>query len=376
MIYWPANPVIDTRHESTARWSTDITALSMGQLLGALRSFRSRPLVWVGVAISAAAIALALRGLHVGDVGRTLRETQLVWLLPAIGALLLGLYPRVRRWQVLFYPRTGMSQYNLYGSMTVGYMLNNLLPLRVGELGRAFLIGKIENVDYAQALATIFVERLLDILVLFGLLLILLPLVNEPRWATGSAVFLGLGTLGVAALLATVGSARQFAVAAMRKLLSVTSADTQIRAERWLDAALTGFATLSRPRVLVEALFWSVLGWAFSSVFFFCSLLALDIHLNYAAPLFVMVAINLGMVIPSTSGYVGVYHAIVVEAMTKVFAVDREGAAAFAILSHALFYVTPIILGTGYLWHRRELWRDLMSNVLPSREPDEVEQRA
>ena len=344
----------------------------MGQLRLVLRSLLGRPLVWIGVAISAAAIAFAVRGLHVGDVGRTLRETNLVWLLPAIGAIVLSLYPRVRRWQVLFYPKTGMSRYNLYGSMTVGYMLNDLLPLRVGELGRAYLIGEAEHVDYAQALATILVERVLDILVLFALLLALLPLVNEPRWATGSAMFLGLGTLGLAALLATVGSFRQLALAGARKLLRVTSDETQIRVERWLGAALTGFATLSHPRVLIEALFWSLLGWACSSVFLFCCLRALDMHLSYTAPLFVMVAINLGMAIPSTSGYVGVYHAIVVEAMTKVFAVDRDGAAAFAILSHAVFYVTPIILGAGYLWHRRELWRDMLANVLPSREPEDA----
>jgi len=348
----------------------------MGQLLAFIRSFRGRPLVWLGVVISAGAIALAVRGLHVEEVGRALGETKIVWLLPAVAAIVLAFYPRVRRWQVLFYPRTGLSQYNLYGTMAAGYMLNNLLPLRVGELGRAYLIGKSENVDYAQALTTIFVERVLDILVLFGLLLVLLPLVDEPRWATGSAVVLGLGTLGLAVLLATVGSFRQLALAVARKVLRVTSKDTQIRVERWLEAALTGFAVLSHPRVLIEAIFWSVLGWACSSVFLFSCLRALDLHLSYTAPLFVMVAINLGMVIPSTSGYVGVYHAIVVEAMTKVFAVDRESAAAFAILSHALFYVTPIILGTAYLWHRRELWRDMLSNVLPSRKRDEAKQRA
>ncbi len=345
-------------------------------MLVVVRSFLARPLVWIGVAISAAAIALALRGLHFGDLGRTLKETNLVWLLPAVAALVLSLYPRVKRWQVLFYPKTGMSQYNLYGTMTVGYMLNNLLPLRVGELGRVFLIGRVENVDYAHALATVLVERVLDILVLFVLLLVLLPLVNEPGWATGSALFLGLGTLGFAALFATVASSRQIALAGARNLLGMTSTDTQIRVERWLSAALTGFATLSHPRALAEALFWSVLGWAFSSIFLFCCLLALDIHLSYTGPLFVMVAINLGMVIPSTSGYIGVYHAIVVETLTKVFAVDRDGAAAFAIISHALFYVTPIILGASYLWHRRGLWQDLLSNVLPSREPDKAKQRA
>ena len=342
----------------------------MGQLLVFIRSFRGRPIVWLGVAISAAAIALAVRGLHVEDVGRALSETKLVWLLPAVAAIVLAFYPRVRRWQVLFYPRAGLSQYNLYGAMAVGYMLNNLLPLRVGELGRAYLIAKSENVDYAQALSTILVERVLDILVLFGILLVLLPFVDEPPWATGSAVILGLVTLGLAVLLATVGSSRQLALAGARKLLRVTSSETQIRAERWLEAALTGFAVLSHPRVLIEAVFWSVLGWACSSVFLFCCLRALDLHLSYAAPLFVMVAINLGMVIPSTSGYVGVYHTIVIEAMTKVFSVDRESAAALAIITHALFYVIPVVLGAAYLWHRRELWGDLLSSVSSGVEPD------
>ncbi len=52
-----------------------------------------------------------------------------------------------------------------------------------------------------------------------------------------------------------------------------------------------------------------------------------------------------------------------------------RSAAAFAILSHALFYVMPIILGVGYLWHRRELWQDVLSNVSARREPDEATQR-
>jgi len=321
--------------------------------------------VWVGILVSAGAIALAVRGLHVADVARALRETNVIWLLPAMVALLIGFYPRVQRWGVLFYPRTGMSKGHLFGTMSVGYMLNNLLPLRVGELGRAYLIGRVERVDYAQALSTILVERLLDIIVLFALLLVLLPFVHEPRWATGSALALGLGTLGLTVLLAAVGSFRQMVFAATRRLSRLTSPAMHERIERWLDAALTGLATLSHPRVLAEALVWTALGWACSSFFLYCCLMALDIHLNYTAPLFVMVAINLGMVIPSTSGYVGVYHAIVLEAMTSVFGVDRDHAAALAILSHAMFYLTPIVLGAGYLWHRRELWQAMLSNVLP-----------
>ena len=332
------------------------------------RSFLGRPFFWIGIAISAAALAFTVRGLHVADVAAALRETDIVWLLPALAAILLGLYPRVQRWQVLFYPRTGMSQGNLLGAMSVGYMLNNLLPLRVGELGRAFLIGEVEKIDYAHALSTILVERILDILVLFALLMALLPIVDEPRWATGPAVLFGLGTIGLTALLAAMGWSRQTVSAASKKLFKITPDKIQAGFERWIDAALEGLATLSHPRVLVKALLWSVVGWAFSSVFLFCGLRALGIHLSYAAPLLVMTAINLSMVVPSSSGYVGVYHAIAIETLTTVFAVDRESAAAFAITSHAMFYVTPVILGSGYLWNRRELWQEMLSGSLRIRE--------
>lgn len=329
-----------------------------------VRSLRGRAFVWIGIAVSIAAIALALRGLHIEDVARALRETNLIWLLPAVAALLLGLYPRVRRWHVLFYPRTDLKEANLFGSMNVGYMLNNLLPLRVGEFGRAFLIGRLEGVGYAQALSTILVERVLDVLVLFALLIALLPVVDEPRWATGSALVVGLGALGLAALLAAAGSFRRIVSGASSRLLRRAPPRTRMRAERWVDAALDGFATLSHPRVLAEALLWSILGWAFSSVFLLCCLIALDIHLGYAAPLLVMIAINLGMLIPSSSGYIGVYHAIVVETMTAAFAISREQAIAFAIISHALFYIVPILLGGAFLWNRRSLWSATLSNVL------------
>jgi glycosyltransferase 2 family protein len=346
----------------------------MSQLLLAFQRLLGRPLVWVGVAVSAAAVALALRGLDVGEVAHTLRTTNVLWLIPAVAALLIALYPRVRRWEVLFYPTTGVSQGSLFGAMNVGYMLNNLLPLRVGELGRAAVIARTEDVDYARALSTILVERVLDILVLFGLLMALLPFVDEPQWMTRSAIVLGVGTLSLAALLALAASFRNFAAAIARRLLRRASPSLQARGEGWVSAALTGFAALSEPRVLVEALFWSVLGWACSSVFLFCCLQALNMHMSYAAPLLVMVAINLGMVIPSSSGYVGVYHAIVIETMTAAFAVTREQALSFAIISHALFYVTPILLGVGYLWNRRELWQDTVSKVLSPREAKEAHQ--
>jgi uncharacterized membrane protein YbhN (UPF0104 family) len=129
----------------------------------------------------------------------------------------------------------------------------------------------------------------------------------------------------------------------------------------WLDAALDAFETLGNGSVVLRAGAWTIAGWALSSLYIYCLLMAFDISLAYSAPLFVMVALNLGMVVPSSSGYLGVYHAIAIETLTVVFGVDRASAAGFALASHAVFYVTPIALGGAYLWSRRELWDRVIS---------------
>ena len=338
-------------------------------LLAAVRAFLSRPFVWIGIAVSAAAIALTIRGLHVRDVAGAIGETDVGWLALAVAAALLSYYPRVRRWRVLFYPTEIRSDGDLFGAISVGYMLNNLLPLRVGELGRAFVIGKTEGIASIQALSTILVERLLDILVLFALLMVLLPFVDEPGWATGVALVLGFGALVFTVALAAAALARRRVSAVLKPLFRRAPERQRDRLERWLDAGLAGLVILSHPRVLVKALFWSVVGWGVSSVFVYGCLMSLDIHLSYAAPVFVMVAVNLGMAVPSSSGYVGVFHAIVIEALTEVFSVNRERAAALAIITHGVFYVTPVLLGVAYLWSRRELWRELLPGVLRVGEP-------
>lgn len=329
-----------------------------------VRAFLSSPFVWIGTAVSIAAIALTIRGLHVRDVADAMGETNIGWLALAVAAALVSYYPRVKRWRVLFYPTGIRSDGDLFGAITVGYMLNNLLPLRVGELGRAFVIGRTEGIASIQALSTILVERLLDILVLFAVLMVLLPFVDEPGWATGVALVLGFGALVFTVVLAVAAIARHRVAAVLKPLFRRAPERQRDRLERWLDAGLAGLVILSHPRVLVKALFWSVAGWGVSSVFVYGCLMSLGIHLSYAAPVFVMVAVNLGMAVPSSSGYVGVYHAIVIEALTEVFSVNRERAAALAIVTHGVFYVMPVLLGAAYLWRRRELWRELLPGVL------------
>lgn len=323
-----------------------------------------RPYFWVGVALSVGALALASRGLHLRDVADALASANYLWLFPAVATLLLGLYLRALRWEALFQPAAGPSLGNLFGAMNVGYMLNNLLPLRVGELGRAYVIGEVEPVSKVHALSTIVVERLLDLLLVFALLLLLLPFVEEPGWATGPALILGFGVLALATVLAGAGRARRLVLAAVAWTLRGVPEGWQRRLREGAEAALDGFATLGHPSVLLRVGGLSIIAWGCSSLYTYFVMLAFGLQLTYAAPVFVMVALALSMVVPSSSGYIGVYHAVAIETLTGVFAVDRDAAAGFALVSHALFYVIPVVLGMAYLWSRRELWSQVFTGTL------------
>ncbi len=322
-----------------------------------------RPYLWIGVAVSVGALALSARSLRIDDVVDALTAANYLWLFPALAVLLIGLVLRARRWQLLFHPVSGLSLGNLFGAMNVGYMLNSLLPFRVGELGRAYVIGKVEDVGWVHALTTIVVERLLDVLLVIALLLILLPFVDEPSWATGPALVLGVSILVLATLLAAISRARRFALHVVEWLLRPAPERLRGRLRESAEAALDGFATLGHPPVLLRAGGWSVIAWAFSSLYMYFVLLAFDLELTYAAPLLVMVATALGMIVPSSPGAIGVYHAIAIETLTTVFAVERADAAGFALVSHAIFNLVPIILGMAFLWSRRESWRDMLSGT-------------
>jgi uncharacterized protein (TIRG00374 family) len=322
-----------------------------------VRYLRS-PFVWLGLAISLGALFLAFRGLHWGDVGDAMRSANYGLLALALPVMVLSLLARAQRWDVLFAPRRGLRMFNLMGALNVGYALNNILPLRVGEFARAYVIGEAEDVSSAHALSTIIVERTLDTITVVALLMITVPFVDAPGWVEGAA-FLGLGFIALAVFLAAVSAAREHALAFVARLARWLPERFREPAERWADAALEGFAVLRRPAVLGQAVAWSAVSWLLSATLVYIVLRAFDLDLPFSAALFVMSATSLGMVVPSSPGYIGVFHAIAIESLVNVFDVPRDPAASFALVLHAFLYLVPIVIAALYLWRERRTWRQV-----------------
>lgn len=321
-----------------------------------LRFIRS-PLAWVGLVVSVGALFLAFRGLRWAEVGEAMASANYGLLALALSLMLVSLYLRARRWAVLFYPHTGMRFVNLLGAMNIGYALNNILPLRAGELVRAHLIGEAENVGTARALSTIVVERTLDTLTVVAFLMITLPFIDAPDWAKGPALFLGLAFLGLAVLLAIVSAARERAMALVGWGVRFLPERFRTRTEQAAEAAIEGFTVLRRPTALLRAAAWSIASWLTSAVFVFVVIRAFNLDLPFTAGLFVTAAVSLGMIVPSSPGYIGVFHAIAIGSLVNVFDVDRNTAASYALVQHAIFYLTPIFIAAFFLWRERHTWQ-------------------
>jgi uncharacterized protein (TIRG00374 family) len=319
--------------------------------------FLKNPLFWIGLLISLGALLLAFRGLHWGEVGSALRDANYLLLLPAAVAMFFSLYFRAIRWGVLFHPRTDLRVGNLLGTMNIGYSVNNLLPLRVGEVVRAYLIGEAEGVSAVHALSTIVVERVLDVLTVVLMLILLLPFIDMPAWAATPAVVAGIVFLVLAVLLATLSLARQWALAVVDWCARLLPARYQARLRDGAEAVMEGFGVLRKPAVLASSVGWSFVSWFCSALMMYIVQQAFDLGVGFEAAPFVLGTTALAMLVPASPGYIGTFELVAIKGMENVFDVGSNAAASYALVQHAFMYLTPLVISAVYLWRERQAWR-------------------
>ena len=131
-----------------------------------------RWLFWVGLIISGVFLVLAFRKIDYTALWTTLRETHWWWLVPGLVMYYIGVLMRTWRWQFLVRPLKKVSIRTLFPIINIGYMGNNVFPLRMGEVLRAVVLKRREDASISGTLATIVVERIFDAVVVVGFVLL------------------------------------------------------------------------------------------------------------------------------------------------------------------------------------------------------------
>ena len=306
----------------------------------------------LGLLISLVCIVLVLRGVDVGQTARLLAGVRPTWLALAVAFFVADLFFRALRWQVLIAPIHRVPLRRLSAYMLVGYLANNVLPARLGEVVRSHYLGDREGISRSATLGTVIVERVVDtvVLVAFGALAII---VLNVRGVVANAVLIGLAVAGLlcVALAVALAAHRLPGATRMARFLA-----------RW--PRIVGIATRMRdglrvaalPRTVAAAAVLSVAAWSCTVLAFLAVGQSLGIQLTVGEGSLLAAGTNLATAIPSGPGYLGTFE-YAGQAIALAFGLTAASGLALAVLAHFLSLAISSLGGAVALirlgWRRR-----------------------
>jgi len=315
----------------------------------------------IGSIVSAFFLYLAVRDVDWADLGSVLGRTHLGYFALSIVIGLVNVVVRAWRWKFIMLPVKSVSLSSLTSATFIGLMANNLLPARLGEIVRAFVLGKRESVSRTATFATIVYERIVDVFSLLALLWVSLVFGSGPEWLQRAGwLLLVANVLGVAALWLMERHQAAF-VHGVERLLSPLSERFRDRAVQATRSFSIGLATLSRTDTILPIIFSSVIVWGTAMLALWACLPAVGIQIPFSASITILVLVSLGSMIPSAPAYVGVLQYACIVALA-IYSVPRSEALAYSLVFHVGMFFSVTIIGLMLLGREGLRLRDLSTS--------------
>lgn len=262
----------------------------------------------------------------------------------------LGTVTRSLRWHVLLNRK--ISYRHSFQIISVGYFLSSLLPLRLGDLTRAWMTKRLDPpISGSTSLSTIIVERLMDLLAVVGLLGITLFFLEVPAEVSSLGIIMGvLAVLGLFSLgLIAAHPALIFSL--LRFILKRLPLLNRLEPERRLHSFLSGIQAIGTPQIALQAIFWTVVSWAISVGGGYVILFTLFSNPPLSAALALTLLTALSVALPAVPGNLGPFEGATVGAVwlagliPAVTAPENAAGVALGTLLHVLSLGTYVILG-------------------------------
>jgi len=317
------------------------------------------PVLLLGLLISAGLLWFTFRDLHVEEIMEALRGANYWWLLPGVAVYFVSVWFRSWRWTFLLRGSKRIPAQRLYPIVVIGYAGNNLLPFRLGEVLRAYLLWRRERVNIGTSLTTAVLERLFDgltmvIWVLFGLLFVPLSPFLGQLVTVASAVFFG----------ALMG----FLVLASRPLLlhriahSVIAAVVPTRFREPLfglvEGVIAGLESLRSGRDVLAVFGVTLVIWMQESLIHWLVSFAFDLQVPYYGIVLMGGVVNLLTALPSLPGYVGTFEGGGIQVL-EALGVPSGPAASYVLVLHAILLLPVTLLGLIFMARVGVRWAEV-----------------
>ena len=315
------------------------------------------------LAVSLASLYILGRQFNWADLDGALQRMNLWYLLPGAVCYLMAILARALRWQVMVKPIRFVGLWPLFQYVTLGFMTNNLLPARLGEVVRAYVTGKKENTSRSAMFASIVLERIFDGLTIVLLLILTLffnamrhPLLLHLAWA--SSAFFVFGFL----FLLLLTYRRTLALSLAQRVLFFLPQPLRVKAGHILGKFVQGLVLLHHPRAFVKVLLLSFVVWMAELSVYLC--------FNYAFPMvqvglpviiIALVFVNLSSMLPALPANALVFQVACSQALVIFGHVPESPAVLYSVILHATQIFPMIILGYVFMGFLGLTWREIRS---------------
>lgn len=323
------------------------------------------PKIWLGIFISLVFAWLAVRGVDLAKVMQALEQADYAGVL--VYALLIQavFWLRALRWRVLLEKLAVRSMRTVYGATVVGNMVNYLLPLRVGEISRAYLVGTKAGVSRSSTFATIVVERLVDVVSILAFFVLLMATIDLPPTSDKTRELMNQAALALSVmsiLLLTGLFALHHRVDWVIRLLDATLGRITPSIAEQLRWRIASFADGIPPTQdwigLAKIAVYTLVIWLVSAASIWVLLDSFHFDLPFEAACLVLVALSFGVSMPSAPGFIGTFHYAAILALL-LYGIGQSDGLSFALVLHAAMVVPTILVGSWFLWSDGLSWRRL-----------------
>jgi hypothetical protein len=305
--------------------------------------------ILIGLAMSLLFFVWALWRVQWGEFWESLRGANYLYLAPAALLIVLVSWVRAYRWRLLMSRDAQLSLLRTFHFVNIGYFFNNILPAKAGEVVRGYLAGRAISGGFGQAVSSLLIERLLDVLSVVVLLLILLPVVALPAWIMrGGLLFGGAAIAGAIALFVL----SRFGTRGVDWVWRWAGRVPMVGGPRFKKALLSlvkGFGVITSGKLLPGVLLGTALVWSGYALFNYTVMAAFGLsYLPFASAALVLCATGLAMVLPSSPGAIGVFEKAGMAALA-LYGVGESLAFSAILVLHLFTNVILILLGLAGL---------------------------
>lgn len=329
----------------------------MDTFLGQLR--RRWPALVLGLLISAGLLWFTFRDLRMDEILDAIRGANYWWLVPSVAIYFVSVWFRSWRWKFLLRGSKHVPAERLFPVVVVGYMGNNLLPFRLGEVLRAYLLWQQERINIGTSLTTAVLERLFDgltmvLFVLFGLLFVPMSAFFSRLVTVASGVFLG-ALIMFLFLAARPKLLRRIAHGLIEALLPERFQDPLFGL---VDGVIVGLESLRSRRDVLIVFAVTLWVWILESLIHWLVSFAFNLQLPYSGIVLMGGVVNLLTALPSLPGYIGTFEGGGVQVL-EILGAPSGPAASYVLVLHAILLIPVTLLGLIFMAREGVQWAEI-----------------